>query len=183
MSASKLCVTPNWSGSSRISLIRLLLLMPDELTFPDSDKVFPARLGAVKPIQMAASGAASRVLIGNEDPIHTLSMFEALVKEGYQVTVAVTGTDAIEELRKPDHPPVAILEANLSGINGAEICARMRSTEKDLYLILTGESLTTEEVTHGLDSGADLYLPKSVFLSELLAYIRVGMRALDRKDV
>ncbi len=157
--------------------------MPDELTFPDSDKVFPARPGSVKPIQMVASGAARRVLIGDGDPIHSLALFEALVQGGYQVTVALTGTDAIEELRKAGHPPVAILEGNLSGINGAEICARMRSSEKDIYLILTGESLTTEEVTHGLDSGADLYLPKSVFLPELLAYIRAGMRALDRKDV
>ena len=148
----------------------------ETLSFPDLNKVFPSTETGPKPIQMSPTGKP-RVLIGDSDPIYTLATFELLVRAGCEVVVAETGTDAIAELRKADHPLVAILDCKLSGMNGWEICGRMRDAEKIIYLILTGENPTTEEIVTGLESGADLYLPKSIPTGQLLAYVNVGVRS------
>ena len=153
----------------------------DELRFPEHKKVFPTSEGGIKPIQLPSSGIKARVLIGHADPAYTLVIFQALGEAGYEVVVAVTGSDAIAELRKADHPALAILDCRMSGMEGTEICKRMRDAEKDVYLILTSEKPTTEEIVAGLESGADLHLPKAIPLEELLAHVKVGMRAIRRQ--
>ena len=155
----------------------------DALPFADLDKVFPDQEGKPKPLQMPGSGGIKlRVLIGDDDPVHTLTLFHCLAQAGYEVVVAETGTDAIAELRKADHPPVAILDGKLPGMNGREICARMRDVGKNIYLILTGENPTTQEIVAGLESGADLYLPKSIPPEEMLAHVKVGVRIVSRQQ-
>ena len=153
----------------------------DELKFSDYEKVFPTQEGGIKPLQMPSSGIKARVLIGDADPVYTLVLFQTLGEAGYEVVVADTGSDAIAELRKADHPPLAILDYRMSGMDGTEICKRMRDAEKDVYLILTSEKPTTEEIVAGLESGADLHLPKAIPPQELLAYVKVGMRAIRRQ--
>ena len=153
----------------------------DELRFPEHKKVFLTSEGGIKPIQLPSSGIKARVLIGYADPAYTLVIFQALGEAGYEVVVAVTGSDAIAELRKADHPALAILDCRMSGMEGTEICKRMRDAEKDVYLILTSEKPTTEEIVAGLESGADLHLPKAIPLEELLAHVKVGMRAIRRQ--
>ena len=133
-------------------------------------------------MQMPSSGGIkSRILIGNDDPVDTLALFQCLAEAGYEVVVAEQGTEAITELRKADHPPVAILDAQLPEMAGTEICERMRDAGKSVYLILSSAQPTTAEIVAGLDSGAVLYLAKSTPPEELLAHIRVGLRTIDRQ--
>lgn len=151
------------------------------IPFADLEKVFPASEAKPKPIQMVSSGGSRpRVLIAEDDPLYSLGLFERLVLAGYEVVVAVTGTDAIAELRKADHPPVAILAATLPGMNAAEICERMRDAGKDVYLILLSPAPTTQDVISGLEIGADEVFSKSILLEELVAHVRVGVRIISR---
>jgi len=153
----------------------------EELKFVDFSKIFPIAERGPKPIQMPNSGVKHRILIGDADPVYTLVLFESLVQAGYEAVVAATGTDAIAELRKADHPPVAILDCEMPGMDASEICQRMRDAGKDVYLILSSEKPTTQEIVSGLESGADLYLPKSILPQELLAHVKVGLRTVGRQ--
>ncbi len=157
-------------------------MSPDALQFADLAKVFPIADGKLKPMQMASSGGRkTRILIGDDDPVFTLTLFHFLAQAGYEVTVAENGADTIAELRKADYPPVAILDWELPGMGGGEICERMRDAGKNVFLILNKEPLTTAEVVDGLEKGADLYLLKSVPPEELLAHVKVGVRIIERQ--
>jgi DNA-binding response OmpR family regulator len=154
----------------------------NDLQFSDLAKVFPTPEGKPKPMQMASSGGhKQRILIGDDDPVYTLTLFQCLVEAGYEVVVTEVGTDAIAELRKADHPVVAILDWKMPGMDGLEICERMRDADKNIYLIVSSEEPATSEIVAGLERGADLYLAKSVPLEEVLAYVKVGLRTVDRQ--
>jgi DNA-binding response OmpR family regulator len=158
--------------------------MPGEaLPFPDVSKIFPqSELKKVKPLQMATSGDRPRVLLAEDDPVQSLTLFHFLSQAGFDVVVAVTGPDAISELRKADHPSVAILRAELPGMNGIEICERMRDAAKNIYLILYSEQTTTAKVVAALEAGADLHVSKSTPAEELLAHVKVGVRIIARQQ-
>ncbi len=152
------------------------------LQFSDLAKVFPIAETKPKPIQMQSSGGSKpRILIGDDDPVYTLTLFHFLAQAGYELVVAENGTDAITELRKADHPLVAILDWRMPGMDGVEICERMRDADKDVYLIVGSEQPTTSEIVAGLESGADLYVPKSIPPDELLAQVKVGLRIIGRQ--
>jgi len=154
----------------------------DALQFSDLAKVFPTPEGKPKPIPMVSSGGQKpRILIGDGDPVYTLTVFQHLVEAGYEVVVTEVGTDAIAELRKADHPPVAILDWKLPGMDGTEICERMRDAGKNVYLILTSAKPTTQEIVAGLEMGADLFLSKSLPPQELVAHVKVGVRIIHRQ--
>ena len=154
----------------------------DSLKFPDISKIFPeAEQPKVKPLQMQTFGDKPRVLLADDDPVHSLAVFQALAQAGYEVVLAVTGTDAISELRKADHPPVAILRSTLPGMTGIEICERMCAAAKDLYLIVYSPAPDTADIIAGLEAGADLHVAQTISIAELVAYVKVGMRAIGRQ--
>lgn len=154
----------------------------DSLQFADLSKVFPAPEAKMKPIPMQSSGTVTaRILLANNDPVFALALFPSLVQAGYEVVVTESGNDAIAELRNAVHPPVAIIDRNLPGMDAMEICQRMRDADKNIYLILIEDNATTPSVVAGLEGGADLYLSKSVPPEELLSYVKVGLRATNRQ--
>jgi DNA-binding response OmpR family regulator len=153
----------------------------DALKFPDISKIFPtSEQQKLKPLQVPISGDRPRVLLADDDPVHSLTVFHFLSQAGYDVVVAVTGTDAIGELRKAEHPSVAILRAKLPGMSGTAICERMRDAAKEVYLIVCSESPTAAEIIAGLEGGADLYVPNTIAPEILLAHVKVGMRVIGR---
>jgi DNA-binding response OmpR family regulator len=156
----------------------------DALQFSDLSKVFPAPETKAKPIPMSIPGGAmARILLGDTDPVFALTLFPSMIQAGYEVVVAELGADAIAELRKADHPPVALLDWGLPGMASGEICRRMRDAGKNVYLILIGDRPCTADIVAGLEAGADLFVPKSVPMEELLAYIKVGLKATSRQRV
>ena len=155
----------------------------DALSFPDVSKIFPqAEQKKVRPLQVAGSGDRPRVLLGEDDPVHSLTLFHFLSQAGYEVVVAVTGTDAISELRKPDHPSVAVLHAVLPEMDSEEICKRMRDAAKDVYLIIYRDRPTSGQIVAGLTAGADAVVPKSIAPEELLAHVKVGSRIMAHQQ-
>jgi len=157
-------------------------MSPSELHFPDKSKVFPGPVAKPSSIPLPRStGEKSRILIADENPVHRLTLFQFLTEAGYELVIAETGAEAIAELRKPEHPPVAILDSMLPGMSGPEICKRMRSVEKLVYMILSSDKTGIQETAAALDAGADSYLPRPIVREELLALVKSGLRIIGRQ--
>ena len=157
-------------------------MSPPELQFPDKSKVFPGPVTKPSSIPLPPStGEKTRILIADEDPVGRLTLFQFLTEAGYEVVISENGHEAVAELRKPNHPSVAILDLMLPGMSGAEICKRMRSVEKLVYLILSSDRTGKQEAAAALEAGADSYLPRPIVREELVALVKSGLRIIGRQ--
>ncbi|KPV45731.1 hypothetical protein AN477_00930 [Alicyclobacillus ferrooxydans] len=100
-----------------------------------------------------------------------------LEHEGYEVVACHDGRSALEEARNQEWNLI-ILDIMLPGINGMEICRRIR-TQSDVPIIMLTARNTVPDRVAGLDSGADDYVVKPFAIEELLARVR----ALIRRNV
>ncbi len=115
-----------------------------------------------------------RILIIEDDEAIVKSLRRALAYEGYQVDTAVDGESGLLAAR--DHAPdLVILDWMLPGIDGLEVCQRLRAGDAVPILILTAKDSTQDRV-QGLDAGADDYMVKPYELEELLARVRALLR-------
>lgn len=117
----------------------------------------------------------ARILVVEDDPAILLALRENLSYEGYMVMEARRGDEALSRLAafKPD---LLILDIMLPGINGLEVCRRIRKIDRRLpILMVTARGDETDKVS-GLDVGADDYLTKPFSLPELLARVRALLR-------
>lgn len=115
-----------------------------------------------------------RVLVVDDE--ETISEFLAmgLSYEGFSVEVAADGPSALEIARRVK-PSLAILDIMLPGMDGFELCRRLRAISDVAIIMLTARGEVDDRVT-GLDSGADDYMPKPFKFKELLARIRAVLR-------
>jgi two-component system response regulator MprA len=116
-----------------------------------------------------------RVLVVDDDPAVSGALNRALRLEGYEVTTAPDGPQALEEIaiRPPD---AVILDIGLPTIDGLDVCRRLRAAGDDTpVLMLTARDAINDRV-QGLDAGADDYLVKPFALAELLARLRALLR-------
>jgi two-component system, OmpR family, response regulator MprA len=116
-----------------------------------------------------------RVLVVDDDPAVSGALNRALRLEGYDVSLAVDGPQALEEIaiRPPD---AVVLDIGLPTIDGLDVCRRLRAAEDDTpVLMLTARDAINDRV-QGLDAGADDYLVKPFALAELLARLRALLR-------
>ena len=119
-----------------------------------------------------ASGV--RALVVDDEPSLVRVVAGYLEREGYTVRTAADGEQALAAARA-DPPDVVVLDLMLPGIDGIEVCRRLR-TFSDAYIIML--TARTEEVDKlvGLSVGADDYLTKPFSPRELLARITVMLR-------
>ena len=115
-----------------------------------------------------------RILIIEDDDLILKMLRRSLVYEGYQVDTAVDGEGGLNLLRD-NKPALVILDWMLPGMDGLEVCRRMREMGNQPVLMLTAKD-TLEDRVQGLDAGADDYLVKPFELDELLARIRALLR-------
>lgn len=117
---------------------------------------------------------AERILVVEDEVKITRFLRQGLTYEGYEVTVAYDGEEALAELRG-ETPDLVILDVMLPTIDGLEVCRRLRAFSSVPVLMLTARDAVQDRVI-GLDSGADDYLVKPFALDELLARIRALLR-------
>ncbi|MBP2335899.1 two-component system response regulator MprA [Saccharothrix coeruleofusca] len=116
-----------------------------------------------------------RVLVVDDDEAVRRSLTQALRRDGYQVSVAVDGAQALDEVGRV-RPEVIVLDVLLPEPNGLEICRRLRRRgDRTPILMLTARDLVEDRVA-GLDAGADDYLVKPFALDELRARLRALLR-------
>ncbi len=121
------------------------------------------------------------VLIAEDDPIFRRILESWFKKWDYRVTAVENGLDAWEVLQREDAPQLAILDWMMPGMDGIELCRRIRSRDQGTYryvLLLTAKD-GKQDVVAGLEAGADDYLTKPFDVDELRARVRAGKRILD----
>ncbi|MDM5188856.1 response regulator transcription factor [Bacillus sp. DX4.1] len=100
--------------------------------------------------------------------------------EGYTVEVQYDGRTGLEAAREKNYD-IILLDLMLPGLNGIEVCRRLRVTKNTPIIMLTARDSIMDRVT-GLDSGADDYLPKPFAIEELLARMRVIFRREQKEE-
>ena len=123
---------------------------------------------------MVVSPGARRILVVDDDPMVASTVQRVLRPEGYEVDVALGGGQALEQARAK-RPDLVVLDLMMPGIDGLEVCRRLRADGDLPILMLTARSGTADRVK-GLDSGADDYLVKPFAYAELLARVRALLR-------
>ena len=132
----------------------------------------------------APQEGARRILVAEDDGITRRILDHWLTALGYEVSVASDGTEAWDILQQPHPPELILMDWVMPGIDGIELCHRLRDPSRDYYhyiLMITGRS-DMNHVVHALESGADDCLTKPFEEPELRARLRVACRILDLQD-
>jgi diguanylate cyclase (GGDEF)-like protein len=122
-----------------------------------------------------------RVLVAEDARFARHLLQGALAAWGYEVVLAEDGEQAWSALQAPESPSIALLDWMMPGLNGVEVCRRVRQAAREPYtyiILLTGRD-RQEDVVQGLAAGADDYLRKPFDNLELEARIRTGRRIVE----
>lgn len=122
-----------------------------------------------------------RILFAEDDTISRKSLTRWMTGWGYEVVAAENGIDAWEMLQGEEPPKLILLDWMMPGLDGIEICRRVKGLEKDSFnyvLLLSGRD-DQQDIVDGLEAGADDYITKPFKKNELQARINVGRRVLE----
>ncbi len=119
----------------------------------------------------------ARILVVDDDPRLASSLRRALAFDGHAVQLAADGPEALRAAQE-QLPDIVVLDRMMPGMDGLEVCRRLRAVSAVPILMLTAMDAIAARV-EGLDSGADDYLVKPFALDELLARVRALLRRHD----
>jgi sigma-B regulation protein RsbU (phosphoserine phosphatase) len=119
-----------------------------------------------------------RILLAEDDPVSRRVVCTQLARFGHEVITANDGEEALRLIEQPDSPSLVILDWMMPGLDGIELCHRIRARVPQPYvyiLLLTAKS-SKEDIVTALDAGADDFLSKPAAAEELRARIQAGVR-------
>lgn len=117
---------------------------------------------------------AYAILVVDDDE-HVLDLIQIyLLKEGYRVLPARDGNEALELFAR-ECPDLVVLDIMMPGLDGLEVCQRIRKTSKAPIIMLTAKDEDVDKIL-GLEMGADDYMTKPFNPRELLARIKAVLR-------
>ena len=125
-----------------------------------------------------------KILVVDDDPLTLHMVVYRLRQWGHEVVSCTDGDSAWKVIKDGMVPNVAILDWMMPGLNGPELCQKIRS-KKDcpyVYIVLLTGRNNPEDLIAGLDAGADDYLTKPFHLGELEARLRAGKRIVDLQN-
>jgi two-component system cell cycle response regulator len=122
-----------------------------------------------------------KVLAAEDNPVFQSMLRSMLTKWGYEAVIARDGNEAWRALQAEDGPRLAILDWMMPGIDGVEICRRVRAAPREpyLYILLLTARTESQDLVAGMEAGADDYLTKPFIAHELRVRLRAGQRILD----
>lgn len=125
-----------------------------------------------------------KILVADDDPVNRRLLEILLSKWGFDVMVASDGNEAWRALQNPAHPRIAILDWMMPGMDGVEVCSKIREdkTRAPMYLLLLTAKQATEDANGRFESVADDYLAKPYAAHELKARLRAARRILELED-
>lgn len=123
----------------------------------------------------------ARILIVDDEPSITEFVSYAMQKEGYQTETASDGEEALRKIEE-QHFDLFILDIMLPGIDGYELCRRIRARMSTPILFLSARDTELNKVA-GLELGADDYLAKPFGVRELLARTRALLRRSQGSEI
>jgi DNA-binding response OmpR family regulator len=115
------------------------------------------------------------VLLVEDDTAIAGPLSRALQREGYEVDVVGDGAAALERAGAAS-PDLMVLDLGLPGMDGLEVCRRVRTDQPDLPVLMLTARTDEVDFVVGLDAGADDYVGKPFRLAELLARVRALLR-------
>ena len=123
---------------------------------------------------------SARVLVVDDDAALSEMIGIVLESEGFEAVFSADGTTAMEAFRQAQ-PDLVLLDLMLPGIDGIEVCKRIRAESGVPIVMLTAKS-DTADVVLGLEAGADDYVPKPFKPRELVARVRARLRHHDDEE-
>ncbi len=122
----------------------------------------------------------TKVWVADDDAISRHLLTRTLAKWGYDVVPFSDGETAWQALEAAEPPVLVILDWVMPGLDGLEICRRVRSDPKtrSAYVILLTARNNREDLIEGLQAGADDFIPKPFDSRTLRARLGVGLRVL-----
>jgi DNA-binding response OmpR family regulator len=124
-----------------------------------------------------------RILIAEDDPVSCQVLATRLEKWGYETVITRDGREAMSVMRSADAPGLAVLDWMMPGMDGLEVCRRLREIDKVVYIIFLTSLGAKENVLEALEAGADDYLLKPFDALALQTRIRVGLRIINLQKV
>lgn len=121
-----------------------------------------------------------RALVADDDRVAAAAVSRSMSSWGFEVSVVHDGLAAWEHLNTETPPSLAIVDWEMPGLEGPELCRRIRTdpSRAHLYIVLLTARSSSIDVIAGLEAGADDYLVKPVNLNELRARVQVGVRVV-----
>jgi two-component system KDP operon response regulator KdpE len=118
--------------------------------------------------------SGANILVADDEPQIRRVLRSTLSSQGYVITDAKTGEEAVESVRK-NKPDLVLLDVNMPGMGGIEACREIRRSSEAPIIMLTVRNAEKDKVL-ALDAGADDYVVKPFGIEELLARIRAALR-------
>jgi diguanylate cyclase (GGDEF)-like protein len=125
-----------------------------------------------------------KILIA-EDQVHVGRLLEGMLRTwGYEAVVVHDGLSALEALRAPGGPQLALLDWVMPGMDGIEVCRHFRreAGRPYAYLVLVTGAGGRQEMLDGLEAGADDFLAKPIDPAELRARLGTGRRIVQLEE-
>ena len=123
----------------------------------------------------------TRVLVVEDEESYSDALSYMLGKEGFDVAVAETGTDAIVQFDR-DGADIVLLDLMLPGLPGTEVCRHIRATSSTPVIMVSAKDDEIDKIV-GLELGADDYVTKPYSPRELAARIRAVLRRGAEADL
>jgi diguanylate cyclase (GGDEF)-like protein len=122
-----------------------------------------------------------KILIAEDDVTSRRILTGIFTKWGYQPVPAVDGNEAWAILREPESPKLAIIDWVMPGMDGIELCRKLRliETSDPVYIILLTSRGDKQDIVIGLEAGANDYISKPYDNGELRARAGVGRRMVE----
>ena len=122
----------------------------------------------------------TKILIVEDESSFSEALEFLLKKEGFEITVAVNGQEAIDKFES-DLPDLVLLDLMIPAISGTEVCRLIRSQSQVPIIMVTAKDSEVDKVV-GLELGADDYVTKPYSSRELLARINAVLRRQGTTD-
>jgi DNA-binding response OmpR family regulator len=122
-----------------------------------------------------------RILVADDDSVSRFALEDTLAEWGYDVVGADDGSAAWQVLQRPDAPELAILDWEMPGFSGPELCRKVREAQsaRSPYIMLLTRRKDTLDIIAGLQSGANDYLKKPFHEEELAARLNIAAKMME----
>ncbi len=123
---------------------------------------------------------SSKILIADDEPNILISLEYLMKREGYQVSVARDGQEALDAIRR-EHPRLVLLDVMMPRKTGFDVCQEVRTDDAvrdTLILMLTARGRETD-VVKGMALGANAYMTKPFSTKELVQKVRAMLEAQE----
>jgi serine/threonine protein kinase len=133
-----------------------------------------------RPTFVAVGGYAGRMrIVAADDDEQMARVLERCLRTwGYEAVLAHDGTEAWQILKREDSPRLVILDWDMPGLSGVDVCRLLRSTPhgRDIYVLMLTGRQEKADIVHALESGADDFLAKPFHTRELQLRLAKGVR-------